>query len=334
MTKICQVCAPSIGSKDISQLLPMMFTPAEADALHQVCCDHSRNPYLIGKMNQAVMKVRAQLLGEGGVLHAWLHDYRLRDTLPSVDVAMVLEGPVVHAFLPLFLHTLRGLNLMDRVQLHFVDRNVPGPVRAYAEHFGIVYDMPDPNVGQDLCKDVCARMDWMVRNCGKQDWIFISHFDMEIHGPWLDYYRTLITPNVGQIGDHANGLVGYNRAAVSGWDLKEVLRPKAIEDLWPESRAQVYLVRDHYGDLKPRHPSDRRCTTLEYHVKGFDVGERFEIYLQGSGWTVLVESDVEQQRFRVHNGSGGGRCGDVVNQMIMSKTMETLENYSLKPIPL
>lgn len=254
--------------------------------------------------------------------------------LPEIDLAIALEGPIVGELLPLTLETMKNHNSLEGINIHFVDRGISPAVRAYAAKWGQVHDMPDPkcmtdmraaiqdvpSTYKDVVSDVCATMEWMVANCGARGWIFIMHFDLEFVGPWLNYYRGLIAPSVGQIGDHAGGLVGYSRRALSLMEMS----------FW--NMSSIYLVRDHYGKLKARHGKDKRCTDQNIPVHGFDVGEFLELYLQHYDWTVLVESDVQQRRFRIHNGSGGGRCGDVVNNMIRERTLETLQRYGIQPI--
>lgn len=334
---ICQTCTPVLVPNVPAQLNALLrsITTEEKTAFHSVCCQGSRDPALICIMNKAVGNLRRHLAGFDGEMRQWIHRYKLQDNMPKIDIAIALEGPLVQALLPLTLWTMRNLNLMDGVNLHFVHRGLAPAVLDYASTYGQIHEMPDPecvtyakaperpdcpSACKDVVADVCATMEWMVEHCGNREWVFIMHFDLEFIGPWIDYYRSLIDSTVGQIGDHAGGLVGYNRRMLNLMDVS----------FWHMS--SIYIVRNHYGDLKARHASDARCTNKEIPVHGFDVGELLELYMQHYGWNVLVETDVAQQRFRIHNGSGGGRCGDVVNRMILERTLKTLARYNLAPI--
>ncbi len=181
---------------------------------------------------------------------------------------------------------------------------------------------PNGDDGDDTIKDVHETMQWMVDHCGQNEWVFISHFDLEYTGPLLDYYRSMIAPNVAQIGAHATGLVGYSRSALREYDVNFA----HLDDL--------YIIKETdtgFPLWKIRQKNDPRCTNHDMPVSGWDVGELAELRLSCNKKLVLSESETALQRFRIHNGSGCGRCANA-NAEIAEKSAATLKRLGLEAI--
>jgi hypothetical protein len=251
-----------------------------------------------------------------------------------IDLCIALNGPHVEILLPIALETLRRHDVLDSVHLHFVDKDCSLPVKKYLASIKPAtvhnFTSPDryrhsscPDSGKEAELDVVngtvTTLEWMWRNCGVNDWVFIMHFDVEFKAPWLGYYRGKIAPGVGQIGDHACGLVGYNRHALRQCTLGF------------GSMSGFYLVKNHYGRWKLRHSSDPRCNSRDIPVEGFDTNELLELSLQHFGWQVIVETDVESNKWRIHNGSGSGRCENA-NQIIRERAAADLKRLKIEPI--
>ncbi len=252
-----------------------------------------------------------------------------------IDLCIALNGPLVDVLLPITMSTLLAHNDLSDVTLHFVNKDCAPAVVDYVSKLKgvadvIVYQMPEPPAAAFLnfhdrhtpeemtvIRDVAWTCQWMLENCGHQDWAFISHFDIQFKGPLLHYYRGIIEKDIGQIGAHNTGLVGYRRKAVQNSDVGF----HVLDD--------CYLVRED-GRWKIRHARDPRCCDL-LPVHGWDVGELLELGLQYKHWRVISETETQLQKWRIHNGSGCGRCADA-NQMIRERSLVTLAELGLEPI--
>lgn len=258
--------------------------------------------------------------------------------MEPIDLCISLSGPLVDVLLPITLETLRRHDTLEGVRLHLVDKDcspavkryigsVPGAVprkfqspKRYQFHSGPPELTEEQNRERDVVNGTVTTLDWMWSNCGHNEWVFIMHFDLEFTTPWLSYLRGQIAPGVGQIGDHACGLVGYRRAALCQAEVD-------FSCMW-----NLFVVKDHYGNWKLRHENDPRCTDKSMPFHGFDTNEILELNLQHWGWKVITETDVECNKYRVHNGSGSGRCGDETNRMIRERSIKRLAELGIQPI--
>ncbi len=250
-----------------------------------------------------------------------------------IDLCFALNGPHLSAMLPILMTTMFRHNSMHGVNLHFVDKGCPETIIDWLKnHFDCAVHKcaPAPDCsadGSDTIRDVYETMDFMVHQCGHCEWVFISHFDLEYRGPMLNHYRSMIGP-IGQmlpaqIGAHATGLVGYDRRALARCDVSFA----HLDDL--------YIIRetDTGNPLwKIRQRNDHRCTNFDMPVSGWDVGELAELRLLCNKRGVISETETVLQRFRIHNGSGCGRCPGA-NEEIAQKSKATLERLWLDPIP-
>ncbi len=248
----------------------------------------------------------------------------------EIDLCFALNGPHVPTMLPIVMETMFHHNEMDGVQLHFVDKgcapSVIGWIRSH-HPAAIIHDHPEkaPDIvsgGDQIVRDVYETMQWMVDYCGKNEWVFLSHFDLEYRGPLLDYYRGLIGPYGAQIGAHATGLVGYSRSKL------------AVCDVGFEHAGPFFVIRETdtgFPLWKIRHEADPRCTNHDMPISGWDVGELMELRLLSNNGIVLSETETALQRFRVHNGAGCGRCVES-NNFIHSQTLATLARLGLEAI--
>ncbi len=258
--------------------------------------------------------------------------------MTPIDLCFALNGPLVDVLLPIAMHTLIAHNNLEKVRFHFVDKDCSDSVRKYLDALPYdvtVYQMKEPperaftqmrspsgkiEMEMNVIRDVAWTMEWMLKNCGYHEWAFISHFDMEQIGPLVDYYRSLIHGNIGQIGCHQTGLVGYQRRAVETCDV----------GMWIMD--DCYMVRDSgNGRWKIRHSQDPRCVDRSFPIHGWDVGELLEIGLLYKGWHVFSENEKDLQRLRIHNGSGCGRCPEA-NAMIRERSLIKLKELGLEPI--
>lgn len=258
----------------------------------------------------------------------------------KIDLCISLSGPLVDVLLPITIETLHRNDYLDGVRLHLVDKDCTPPVKRYLREMqesgqATVYQfqspprfraegVPELNPGDEEERNVVngtvSTLKWMSQNCGTEEWVFIMHFDVEFKAPWLTYLRDKIAPEVGQIGDHACGLVGYRRLALRQCEVD-------FSCMW-----NLFITKDHYGNWKLRHLRDPRLTDRSMPYHGWDTNELLELNLQHWGWDVITETDVQSNKWRVHNGSGSGRCGEATNQMIRERSLQTLRQLGIQQI--
>jgi hypothetical protein len=255
------------------------------------------------------------------------------------DICISLCGPLVGYLLPIALHGLETFDKVSPSEIHLVDEDCSAPVRQYLQSLRLKgynvhsYKSPArfkpegaPDLGADLEYErdrVWLNIDtqqWMIDHCGTAEWAFLMHFDIEFKAPWLGYLCSMVDDSTAQVGAHNCGLVGYRRTA-----LKQA-------HVGIDSIASTYLVKNHYGRWKVRHKSDPRCVDTSIEIEGWDTNELLEVNLQHLGWKVKVETDVESNKWRVHNGSGSGRCGEPSVSMIVSRAVSDLKRLGLSPV--
>lgn len=246
-----------------------------------------------------------------------------------IDLCIALDGPLVDVLLPITVETMIRHNSMEGIQWHFVEKGCSDAVVNWLRRLGdrltlIIHHLPfisqSKATGSDIIQDVSNTCTWMTKKCGAESWLFISHFDLECKAPLLDRYRSLITDELGQIGSHETGLVGYCR---------QTLRKCSVgfDDL-----GDCFLVTDSgNGRKKVRHAKDPRCDSFDIQIHGWDVGELLELAIWRSGKQVFCENETPLQKWRTHNGSGCGRCVGA-NDMIRSRAMQDLARLGLEPI--
>lgn len=260
--------------------------------------------------------------------------------MTPIDLCVSLSGPLVHLLLPITLETLRRHDSMEGVTLHLVDKDCSEPVKRYlatmqASGKAMVHQFtspprftspdcpvlsPDKVLERDVVNGTVTTLKWMTDNCGSNNWVFVMHFDLEFLGPWLTYHRDKIADGVGQVGDHCCGLVGYNRIALRQAEVD-------FSCIW-----NLYVHKNQYERWVLRHESDPRCVDKSMPFHGWDTNELLELGLQHWGWKVLSETDVQSNRWRVHHGSGSGRCGEAVNNLIRDRAVVALRRLGLAPI--
>jgi len=256
-----------------------------------------------------------------------------------IDLCIALNGPLVDVLLPIMMHTLQRHCDLSDVHVHFIDKDCTPQVLEYIcglslpfaitvhqmpeppDHVRMRWHTPDPeNPEPDpaIIRDVAWTCQWMLDNCGHHEWAFIAHFDIEFRADLLGYFRSMIADGVGQIGSHATGMVGYRRKAV------------ASSDVGFHVMDDCYAVKED-GRWKLRRANDSRCTDKSFPIHGWDVGELLEIGLCYKNWRIISPPELELQKWRIHNGSGCGRC-EGANQMIRDRAVLKMKELGLAQI--
>ena len=249
----------------------------------------------------------------------------------TVDLVAALSGPHLDLCLPLFLGTLGSRCGLSDVQVHLVDKGIPEHIRQWVDTQSVVpasvYNLPGPltrrfGEGTDVqawsC-DTAATCQWMVDNCGSAEWVFISHFDVIFHDDILSHYISHIGGDVGQIGEHSTGLVGYRRHAL-----------KSLNSSF-NNLDGLRLVKNGC-DWKLRYVGDKRCVGDVINITGLDVGEWLELHLQLNGWSVITFPYHEVSRKMSHCRTGSGYHGDITKEATRAWANDGLRRHQLKPI--
>lgn len=249
-----------------------------------------------------------------------------------IDLCVALNGPHVGVMLPFFLHTLRNIGGANgEYNLHLVFREqYAGGVYGYSAAYGRIYEhfekFKDTNVSDRApfdhtatdCAGICQ---WMLDNCGTEEWCFISHFDIDFRQPLLRRYIDASGPldqGMGQVGAHATGLVGYRRLAVKQCSVGF------------NAVSGFVLTTDHRNVHVVRHGTDSRCRENPTPIHGFDVGELLELNIAGKGWGIYSPPDYELNEWRIHLGTGSGHCGDY--NLKRNEALGHLARYDLQPL--
>ncbi len=124
----------------------------------------------------------------------------------AVDFAVTLSGPSVVPLWSLFWQTLTRFNNLDGVTFHLVNKDVGKPdfdlvagqckAKTYSAPYkaGHCHDL--------IPIDVAETCDYMVKECGRERWLCISHFDIWFKKDWLSNARRLALPGVAMIRHH------------------------------------------------------------------------------------------------------------------------------------
>lgn len=234
-----------------------------------------------------------------------------------IDLCIALNGPLVDVLLPVCYQCLINYERLDNVAIHFVSKDCTEAVHDYCRARGNLHFMPDPKT--NMVADVAATCQWMIDHCGDKEWCFIMHFDVFFKTPWLTYMRSKIAHDVGQIGCHGHGMVGYRRSAIN------------ICQTTLDCVTNIYGVHDRDGHVRPRHQYDPRCTDTSLRLWGWDVGELLELVMWNRAFRVLVDSIDAVEKMRSHPGCGSGRCLEH-NAGIRARALNEIKRMGLKPI--
>jgi hypothetical protein len=156
-------------------------------------------------------------------------------------------------------------------------------------------------------------MQFMMDNCGDEDWVIISHYDLMFKGDFIGFIKNNISENVGQIGEHQFGAVAYNRKAYCESGVKFCSFSGAVIG----------------GGNKLSHLNDTRIKGKGMpEIWGWDVAELYTIEVQSRGWQLIAVP--ENNNYYEHQRSGSNYNKDSeVNRIIKRDTLQKLNKLGL-----
>lgn len=252
---------------------------------------------------------------------------RPRGSLINVDLCFILGGPNAIDLSRLCFNSLaRTCSTLRGVTVHLVNTNLE------CDQFEKIVEMfPNSTPHQHPCEnDVCPHeteltCDWVVKNCGRNRFVVLSHFDLFFVGDFLNLLRTKIDGRTGMLGQHCPFML-LNRDAYA----KSEVRFRALGPL------QVVVHNNAPNECFVYHRDDPRCAGTDQVLNaGFDVGELLELELRFRGFHCDPMRYEYDKHFYHFTGGDRVRSGPEFDWMCRRVAMFE-EEYDLRtdPAPL
>lgn len=151
-------------------------------------------------------------------------------TLEPIDFCITLSSPSVEFMWRLYWGSLRRCCNLEGVRFHIINKDVDKVTldrviwSLRVVQSATIYDLPYlhyKNEPERNSEDVAYTCDYLMHNCGYQQWVCISHFDMwfKKEKDWLTFAREQIANDVAIIGNHCPIML-INREAYAWSNLK------------------------------------------------------------------------------------------------------------------
>lgn len=223
-----------------------------------------------------------------------------------IDFCVAINGINLDCLVPLFFETLFNKVDVSSFDIHVIEKNVEPNIHQYIEQkknessvpftIHILNEPFTEETGSLRTQrfwsggDTALTCMWMMKNCGANEWVIISHFDIAFNDNFVPILVSKIGPDVGIIGEHNQGLIAIQRIAYN----------QCFVGFQPLSG--FFVVKDKYDQWKIRHGEDCRCTDKSIRIEGFDVAELLELNMGFRGWNVKPFSEFNRE----HIGAGSG----------------------------
>jgi len=256
----------------------------------------------------------------------------------KIDLCVTLKGWNLDLLTPLFFETLFRNTSTEDLIIHVVidDVETPQSVKDYLYRLRDSVDIPfniyvlEPFL-EKLAKqdrftavyDITETGHWMMDNCGTQDWVIISHYDVAFR-PNMDMVKRIKrcmqqkAQPVGVIGLHSYGIIAINRRAYQ----ESPFRFDALPGMG------AYRVES--GLYRLVHQKDPRCE--EDIIHPLDGMELFTIAIQQRGWEFVPMTDVELGCQHLIRGSGWGDGPESLRQIQRETIKEIMRAYNIQPL--
>ena len=206
-----------------------------------------------------------------------------------IDFCVAINGVNLKYFVPLFFHTLFTKVDVSQLHIHVVEKGIEDEVHQYIEQRGeespvpfTIYTLKHPFVEEIgparsqvswTAGDTGSTCSWMMENCGDNEWVIISHFDMAFNGDFVNELISKMTSDIGIIGQHDQGLVAISRIAFNQCAV-------GFQDM-----SGYFAVLEGH-DYKLRSGGDPRCTERSIRIEGCDVMELLVLDMQFRHWNI------------------------------------------------
>jgi hypothetical protein len=255
-----------------------------------------------------------------------------------IDLCVAINGKNLDVQLPMFFESFYRVVNQAHLIVHVVDKGIGEKERDYLNRLRdihgdkfIIYDLKEPyvEIHTPRCTpvswcggDTAYTCKWMMENCGTNDWVIMSHFDIMFKGDIINVMAQHIADDVGMIGQHSQGIVFINRIAYG----------QTFVEFWPMSGCFAVPFGSP-GVFKVRHERDPRCFEKTFRVEQFDVAELLEINIQARGWKfVAIEPSVcRDHRDHIVCGSGYNNNQQVENDQ-RNRVIGMLNSIGVQPL--
>ncbi len=222
--------------------------------------------------------------------------------IPPVDLCIVFCGNLALQCARIMFYSLsKTIAALRGVTFHLVNQDVP------EEEFRLITDMvpgcktyqrpPIPTPRPYGLVDAEWSYDWMVKNCGTNKWVAISHFDLFFSADFLTFLRFKANLDVGMMGHccpfsminrdaYAQSVFGFRTAG----PFSAVTLPEQPDQFW------LYSIND---ERVVSH--DSRSKVLR---TSFDTGELLELELRTYGWKCEPMREIFNNYFYHFSGAG------------------------------
>ena len=141
----------------------------------------------------------------------------------DIDFCIALSGVCVEPLWLLTWTTIKDKFDLSGVEFHIVNKDVNTNLvqRVVKDCNAKLYQLPYQNHDHTRLNlnDVVETCDYMVRNCGANKWVCLSHFDIRFKSDWLSEARRLAHDDVAMVGHHCPIML-LNREAYAGSKVK------------------------------------------------------------------------------------------------------------------
>ena len=251
-----------------------------------------------------------------------------------IDLCVAINGINLDVLVPMFFETFFKKVSADHFHVHAVLKNVDPRIYDYIEKKadeveipfsiyeldGPFYEETGPGKEEVLWMggDTAITCEWMMENCGDNQWVVISHFDVAFENDFAQALIPEMTSVTGMIGYHRDGIVAINR--------------DAYKQCFVGFRSMNnFFASKENGKYKLRFEMDPRCKDKSIRIEGFDVAELLELNIQARRWRTIPWPDLKIE----HIGAGSGyhkNEGTAKNQRLRATAL--LNKDGISPICL
>jgi len=259
-------------------------------------------------------------------------------TIKSIPVKGAEHLKITDLLVFLFFESLFKFNDLSSVNIHVIEKGVAPNILHYIREkqknspvpFEI-YSLPEHHLSEvsprrekvfTVEHDTAYTCEWMVENCGKEDFMIISHFDIGFRADFLKYIKGVLKPEHGIIGDGWKGIVLLNRIAYRQCNVGFGSMTYFFAVPWP-------LPPYKY---KIRHYADPRCTDTSNPILGFDVMELLELNVAWLGWGFDPLGDKIFRQYFEHIRCGSWNTNPEISMIQHSRILAMLNEIGIENV--
>jgi hypothetical protein len=245
----------------------------------------------------------------------------------DIDLCVIFSGVIAEPLARVFFWSLKRTTDLEGVTLHLVNAGIPNDellrIQSMAFAGSHIYyrpSIPDAILqrGDELVRaDTEWSCEWTMRNCGVNNHVVLSHFDVMFTRDYLSRLRRRVTKRTGMLGHHCPVLLLSRRAFAQSTTKFRAIGP-------------LKVAPSEIGGYHLYHPADPQSTDNAIQV-GFDTGELMRLELRCLGW----DCDAERHKFGQHEDFyhfvGGGRvCGGDELVSIRSRAEHIIQEQGIQ----